>query len=129
MDGICRTLSIHCKCSFFQDMPVAALDLYLLFLTTNTLERRPGFPSYTWAGWRMVDPAIKKSDWLSNHPWIIWYKYEPLNGAVSLVWDINQEPAFLEATADDVGYRSRRVFRPGRVTVDHTQYPYPLLQC
>ncbi|KAF4816631.1 Vacuolar membrane-associated protein iml1 [Colletotrichum siamense] len=159
MDGICRTLSIRCKCSFFQGMPVAALDLYLLFHTTNTLERRPGFPSYTWAGWYgqvffddcytrqgMADPAIKKSDWLSNHTWIVWYKYEPQTGAVSLVWDIDQEPAFTEATADDVGYHSRRLFRPNseatrlsgniettkpsqrRFTVDHIQYSYPLLQ-
>lgn len=148
--GIGRALSVRCKCSFFQGMPVAALDLYLLFrVGVGPAERRRKFPSYSWAGWcsqivfeDMSDPA-NKSDWLSSQTWIIWYKYEPSTGAVSLVWDINQNPGFLEA---DIGYRSRRSFQPksaktrlycktditrpsGRQhIVDQIQYTYPLLQ-
>ncbi|KAF4846576.1 hypothetical protein CGCSCA4_v006065 [Colletotrichum siamense] len=161
MAGICRALSIRCKCTFFQGMPVAALDLYMLFDTVNgfikkSTKRRRGFPSYSWAGWhgqiRFRDPFSAststeiKNNWLSNQTWIDWYKHEPSTGAVTRIWDVNQNPDFLEATEGDIGYRNIRSFRPksreSRLylndatthpspryhAIDQTQYPYPLLQ-
>lgn len=157
MDGICRALSIRCKCSFFQGMPVAALDLYLVFHTLRVADRRQGFPSYSWAGWQgqiffelfsesVEDSAKEKNNWLSNCTWIVWCRLEPSTGTVSYLWDIDQNSSLLGATEHDIGYRQRRTFRIRRVAsrllrndattepsprhhdIRQAQYSYPLLQ-
>lgn len=149
IDGICHRLSIRWKFDLLQGMPVAFLDLYLLFHTADTTERRHGFPSYSWASWNgqiFIDSVDDSKSWLSNQTWIIWYKYEPSNGTVSLVWDSDQHSGFPTTSENDVEHRSRRIFRSNSAaarlsgnmeitkpstrynSIDHTQHSYPLLQ-
>ncbi|KAK2771119.1 hypothetical protein CKAH01_14483 [Colletotrichum kahawae] len=131
MDGIFRALSFRCKCSFFQGMPVAALDLYLLFNIAPT-KRCRSFPSYSWTGWhgqivfRIVVGSTyrhgfpdehhtrKKNAWLSKHTWIVWYRCKPSTRAIARIWDINQNTGFSDLTENDIGYRNIRSFRPKR---------------
>ncbi|KAH9236581.1 hypothetical protein K456DRAFT_50443 [Colletotrichum gloeosporioides 23] len=135
IDGICRALSIRYKCSFLQGMPVAALELFLLFKSddtssihpynfsaTKSSKRRRGFPSYSWTGWcgrvcffglssRSSEDIKIINDWLSSNNWIVWYKYETSTGAISRVWDVSQNTDSPEATENDIGYCHRRAFQ------------------
>ncbi|KAK1590359.1 heterokaryon incompatibility protein-domain-containing protein [Colletotrichum navitas] len=150
--GIIRRVSDKAKCLFFQGIPTAAFDAFLIFTgASNPLRRRRGFPSYTWAGWRgriLNTPAgvrlfVDINKWLLEETWIVWYKRSP-SGAVSLVWDPSANEAFPFEDPGFEGYRKRQQFQPpegllGGISVSRTHptenlhYPlprlgYPLLQ-
>ncbi|KAK0670033.1 heterokaryon incompatibility protein-domain-containing protein [Cercophora samala] len=80
--GIMRRVSLKLRYPLVQGLPVAYLDAFLLFKGTS-LVRRPGFPSYSWAGWRGEVLTVFMSKfkslfeievWLSSRStWIVWY--------------------------------------------------------
>lgn len=126
MAGICRRVASKAKCSFLQGMPVAAFDLYVLFFPPTAgghlerFARRPGFPSWSWAGWQgpvnytrfpacvYHSPELRLSvqnKWLTQNTWIVWHKRDP-SGVVSPVWDAG------DGDTGDIRYGHREPFRP-----------------
>jgi len=52
--GILNRLSTQMKYRFFQGLPTGVFAMYVIFVRyypLQALERRPGFPSYSWTGW------------------------------------------------------------------------------
>ncbi|KAM0549939.1 hypothetical protein ACHAPJ_009186 [Fusarium lateritium] len=124
MAGIIRRFVEAMRCHFFQGLPTAMFDRFIIFRAKyNALHRRPSFPSYSWAGWRgpiVVDfieisifPGQLTNQWLKDRTWIIWYKRSP-SGIINLVWDPDANPSFPLSDMDYVGYRTRRAFGDGR---------------
>ncbi len=113
MAGTIRRLSSKMKSRFFQGIPVAAFDTFLVFDSgVGLLRRRQGFPSYSWCGW--IGPVTfyqpdEENDWLSDMTWIIWYKRSP-SGTTNLVWDILANEKFPVADMNFLGYRPRSPF-------------------
>src|SRR2546430_8398601 len=88
------------KCRLLYGLPTSTFDISILFNnTTSTFQRRLGFPSYSWSGWKgrvywdvqdtnwYSDPldSIRK-DWLASNTWTIWYERPP-SGPPKLLWD------------------------------------------
>ncbi|KAF5532526.1 hypothetical protein FMEXI_12326 [Fusarium mexicanum] len=121
MAGITRRLSELMKCSFFQGIPTAIFDLFIVFFAHGTvLRRRSIFPSYSWTGWSgSIDVNLETSggkevnEWLRDRTWIIWYKRNP-SGTTSLVWDPDANLSFPLSDMKYSGYRGRRSFSDGR---------------
>ncbi|KAL8947807.1 MAG: hypothetical protein Q9222_005946 [Ikaeria aurantiellina] len=71
------------KCGSLQGIPTVAFDFFLLFDSADaTLDRRIGFPSWSWAGWRgrtvscMPEKAVNDLalvNWLRSSTWIVWF--------------------------------------------------------
>ncbi|KAF5718556.1 hypothetical protein FMUND_5137 [Fusarium mundagurra] len=129
MAGIIRRFAELMKCKFFQGLPTAMFDLFIIFYANNTvLHRRSTFPSYSWTGWRgsiyvhlsstfvgIMTPGAFNSvnDWLKDRTWIIWYKRDP-SGIPNLVWDPNANPSFPLSDMNYRGYRHRSAFSDNR---------------
>lgn len=113
MAGIFRRVRQKTKCDFLQGLPTAAIDLYLLSVGSDKSMRRPGFASWSWAGWigmalyasGHLQPAGIKA-WLASDTWIVWYKRTSEEGGavVELVWD----PAKNAAERGDDSYGDSR---------------------
>lgn len=68
---------------FKQGLPAIAFDCFILFEGHGAvLERRVGFPSWSWVGWKgkvgsLVPQALRTTsfleDWLKRRTWIVWY--------------------------------------------------------
>ena len=80
--GLKNRFSHKLSCKFIDGLPAAGFDIFILFDGQFvTLERRIGFPSWSWAGWKgcvtsytlhsLINPASLVG-WL-NRRWIIWY--------------------------------------------------------
>jgi hypothetical protein len=116
MAGIIRRLSDKMMCRFFQGIPTAVWDSFMVFIahtaSNSLLRRRHGFPSYSWTGWiggiDFFDPE-DENNWLSYRTWIIWYKRSP-SGTINLVWDIMANESFPISNLDFVSYRQRYPF-------------------
>ncbi|KAK0643203.1 heterokaryon incompatibility protein-domain-containing protein [Cercophora newfieldiana] len=109
MAGLLRRFSHAFKSEFFQGLPTAVFDIFILFTRPEhgeevSLQRRNGFPSYSWAGW-------KGRKWLTQHTWIVWYTKYP-DGDTKLLWGPPHNDSFPPADARYVGYRDRRPFKP-----------------
>ncbi|KAK4644525.1 hypothetical protein QC761_0053600 [Podospora bellae-mahoneyi] len=99
MGGIMRRVSIKVGYPVVQGLPVAHLDIFLLFKGNNVI-RRPGFPSYSWAGWRgevrMIfleefESQLKIDEWLESHrTWIVWYTTDSSGRTTSVIDQINR---------------------------------------
>ncbi|KAF5676552.1 hypothetical protein FHETE_2048 [Fusarium heterosporum] len=122
MTGITRRFADATKCSFFQDIPTAMFDRFVIFHGDRVvLHRRPSFPSYSWTGWKGpidVDcyyPGTFPIDneWLKEKTWIVWYKRNP-SGITNPVWDLDANPSFPIHDMGYVGYRTRQAFADGR---------------
>ncbi|KAK4163300.1 hypothetical protein QBC43DRAFT_355046 [Cladorrhinum sp. PSN259] len=121
MEGLIRRFSDRMKCQFFQGLPTAAFDGFLLFSPKyDIFERRSCFPSYSWTGWRgeikyevayMFTHRDLMNQWLATKTWIIWYKRSTTNDT-SLVWDVARETSFPVEDKWYIGYRSRQPFQP-----------------
>ncbi|KAH6981686.1 heterokaryon incompatibility protein-domain-containing protein [Ilyonectria sp. MPI-CAGE-AT-0026] len=153
MAGIIRRFTEAMKCQFFQGLPTALFDLFVVFHAHGTiLHRRPSFPSYSWIGWRGsinvdlgsgTDNNYSTNDWLEKRTWIVWFKRSP-SGITNLVWDLDANESFPSWDMDHDGYRNRRPFDNGRrltgkqntrrtmpteeVSFSRTVPPYPILQ-
>ena len=146
MVGIIRRFSEKLKYRFFEGLPIGALDAIILFKPCSLLQRRKGFPSYSWSGWKgpiVVNiPNIDEvNSWLRNQTWIIWYKRSP-SGIVNLVWDPSANELFPSHDPKFLGYRERQAFQIPpelRITTSRTsptdnlpfdmpRLTYPILQ-
>lgn len=117
MGGIIRRVSMKAGTRFFQGLPTAALDVFLLFQGDGqTLRRRQGFPSYSWIGWRgevnfdrgglPIAFDFFLNAWLARHTWILWYERAPSDLTSPL------EETFGSSNPNTGCYRERRPFRP-----------------
>ncbi|KAL2670211.1 hypothetical protein Neosp_014678 [[Neocosmospora] mangrovei] len=131
MAGIMRRFAEALCCEFFQGIPVAFFDYFLVFQPFYSfLNRRSTMPSYSWTGWQgsvtfhatspelydigiptgylQLEPEYDE-EWLDKATWVIWYKRSP-SGVTSLVWDpsANTDPA-----GETSGYRNWSLFNDG----------------
>ena len=108
MAGIMRRVSEKLGYDMVQGLPAGVFDRFLLFSGFDHLfhrhlhlRRRPGFPSWSWAGWRGqlkfeypgirimpwgVNQGDSQMSWLRDGTWIIWYQRLP-GGLETLVWN------------------------------------------
>jgi hypothetical protein len=103
--GLLGHLEIRMATRFFYGLPRSAFDFAILFLASSNeskdcvSHRRPGFPSYSWAGWRnwiyhpssaelgtCKDSATDINTWLAQRTWIIWYEVD-IVGNANLIWN------------------------------------------
>jgi hypothetical protein len=98
--GMLRFLGTRMKTPILEGLPTASFDISLLFFGSE-LRRRPGFPSYSWAGWSgpvqgpkeldwhwpeddsivKLNPnntTINANEWLDTKTWVLWYERSPL---------------------------------------------------
>ncbi|KAK4182247.1 heterokaryon incompatibility protein-domain-containing protein [Podospora australis] len=153
MDGLMRRFSERMKCPFFEGLPTACFDVFVLFTSLGSLfRRRKEFPSYSWTGWRgeihhendvIGTSAREMNEWLACKTCIIWYHRMP-GATPQLVWDFGTDRSFPIHDPAYVGYRGhRQPFKPPPsvqvdasrtqpstdVPVTNTSLPeYPLLQ-
>ncbi|KAF2429486.1 HET-domain-containing protein, partial [Tothia fuscella] len=120
LQGVMRRFALKMKTDFFQGVPAAAFDSFMLFHSEprSLLRRRKEFPSYSWAGWigniqfvQSLYEHISSSanSWLTEQTWIIWYKKSLLNTA-HLVWEPKEIPHSNTVSQNDTGYRMRSGF-------------------
>ena len=103
----------------FWGLPTSFFDSALLWQPTEKLERRKGFPSWSWVGWhgvvRWMGDTIDiisywgnrafelqtATTWHAAHTWILWRKCTPI-GTDSRLW----QPLFdyKNVTGADIGY-------------------------
>jgi len=110
MLGIMRRLSYRMDCTFFQGIPVATFDIFLLF-HGSMLKRRKIFPSYSWAGWigqityheRTTIQSGATNFWLRRRTWIVWYERTPA-GEVNLLSDLVEKEALAELSEFQVDH-------------------------
>ena len=109
IEGTLRRFSELLQCTFFQGMPTAMFDLFLLFnadLNTGvSLTRRPEFPSYSWLGWKgkLAEAAetLATDYWFNESCWIVWYKRLP-SGHTTLVWEQDPESLLSEIEGEKI---------------------------
>jgi hypothetical protein len=125
MAGIMRRFSENLHYPFFEGLPSAAVDGFILFnpSSSSNLSRRVGFPSYSWTGWHGglgVDLEAEEvgshhslNEWLAERTWIIWYTRDPVTGNVEPVWDASVSGSSDPDSADYFeGYQGRRLSQP-----------------
>ncbi|KAF4458054.1 hypothetical protein F53441_129 [Fusarium austroafricanum] len=125
--GITSRIAEAMKCRFFQGLPTAMFDRFIVFKAYGTiLHRRSSFPSYSWTGWRgsidveLDSHGIITNEWLKNRTWIVWYK-RSRSGVTNLVWDPDANPLF---PLGDM----KRTMPSERVFFSRALPSYPLLQ-
>jgi hypothetical protein len=119
LDGIIRRVSQRSHNRFLQGAPTVAFDAFLIFIsnTCGSLRRRPGFPSYSWAGWKggiVLGPQggafLRLNQWLEEYTWIVWYMRTP-SGELNLVCDASANESFPFDDLGCPGYRKRWPFQ------------------
>lgn len=82
--GISAVLEKNLRSPCLLGLPVALFDLVILWRASG-FERRPGFPSWSWAGWfgshDLFSHALRRLDsnrdeFLCSHTWIQWNYYD-----------------------------------------------------
>lgn len=117
LSGILRLLGGELTSWYADGLPANYLSSALLFLSTDgTLQRRPGFASYSWAGWSGPitwvpetrqgpdhdgQTAERLFDWIQKRTFIQWYVWTR-DGSINEVEDIDKhdEPSRIERFAD-----------------------------
>ncbi|KAI0550583.1 HET-domain-containing protein [Xylaria curta] len=96
MRGIIQRMSRRMKCRFFEGLPTASFDYFIIFEKDRVIDRRPMFPSYSWTGWKGPLKFYRRS----------------AEGTLNLVWDILANEDFPLDDDRYFGYRKRTPFRP-----------------
>lgn len=119
-NGILRSLESSSKCSFHYGLPTCVFDWALSFLYMEQPplgSRRPGFPSWSWAGrkgevfylWARVTDT-----WISHHTWIVWFCKDESTGQIEPVrpWetDVMKRPTWNTRPSTKVVSTSKRPF-------------------
>ncbi|RSM18720.1 hypothetical protein CDV31_002440 [Fusarium ambrosium] len=117
LSGILRQLGGELTSWYADGLPASYLNSALLFLSTDgTLRRRPGFASYSWAGWSgsiTWAPETRQGpdhdgqaterlfDWIQKRTFIQWYVWTR-NGTVNEVDNIDEydKPSRIKRFAD-----------------------------
>lgn len=102
--GISNVLAARLDALMRYGIPDSLFDWALLWEPSYMLRRRPGFPSWSWAGWvGGVDMSIgsfsklshepltnmssnELQNWLTIHTWIVWYQRNIDGSEPTLVW-------------------------------------------
>ncbi|KAK1759906.1 heterokaryon incompatibility protein-domain-containing protein [Echria macrotheca] len=92
--GILRRIQQASRSSFISGTPAVAFDVFIVFTALNVpLKRRPGFPSYSWTGWKGRIDMVHLSNypanmnrWVLEATWITWHQRRP-DGSVDVLWD------------------------------------------
>ncbi|KAF2239900.1 HET-domain-containing protein [Viridothelium virens] len=108
---------------FLQGIPTVAFDWALLWgaYPGHHIQRRPGFPSWSWMGHvgRIVMPESSSESpvlvqkWLREKTWINWYYAS--DGMVKPIWEINSRsglPSAKASYAEEQTGNKRNVIRP-----------------
>ncbi|KAI8719800.1 HET domain-containing protein [Fusarium sp. LHS14.1] len=121
LSGILRQLGGELTSWYADGLPANYLNSALLFVSTDgTLRRRPGFASYSWAGWsgpitwapetrqgpNHDDQTAKRLfDWIQKRTFIQWHVWTR-RGTVSEVDNIDEynEPSRIERFTDRYAY-------------------------
>lgn len=78
-DGVLRSLESSSACTFHYGLPTCVFDWALCFLYMKQpppISRRPGFPSWSWAGRKgevFYDGLSPTDTWICNYTWIVWF--------------------------------------------------------
>ena len=118
MAGIIRRFTDAMKCKFFEGLPTALFDVFLLFRGT-LLRRRSSFPSYSWTGWHgsieiiSLDPYRNTNEWLRDRTWIVWHS-RSVSGGTNLIWDPAANPASFQPLLSIVPHPSTRRYQERR---------------
>jgi hypothetical protein len=134
MTGILNRISIAMGCRFLHGLPTEAFDISLMFVP-KLFQRRHGFPSYSWAGWKgtkyveplnmyLTDPRLQSEleeepdgeGWIevftrnskkvvALNTWIVWYE-SPASESPRFV-SIHEDRNDRQA---DIARRKRRLF-------------------
>ncbi|KAK0638588.1 hypothetical protein B0T16DRAFT_462354 [Cercophora newfieldiana] len=103
--GIMRRDSEMMQSSMLEGLPVRAIETFMSFSGHN-LRRRPGFPSYSWAGWIggvevLIDPKFSLVP--CDLVWIFWYKLSPGSLMAERVWEEDSDTAIFNDIVRDNG--------------------------
>lgn len=78
-EGVSKILGDQMKTPMLLGLPVALIDLALLWEPHDGVTRNEIFPSWTWAGWfggaYLSGMRGDQSQFLVSHTWIEWYHY------------------------------------------------------
>ena len=134
--GIMRRVSDKLQYPMLEGLPTRALDQFLLFFGNN-LRRRPGFPSYSWAGWHgevriEMERQYNLENWLKFGNWIVWYQRD-VSGVEIPVWagdgkleGFDRRPPFNSEAI--ILPSAERIPRPGMWATFTNPRPYPVLR-
>lgn len=118
MAGILRPLATRMQTMMLEGLPAAFLDMVLLFIASRgNLQRRPAFPSFSWAGWSgqilwprenycwIVDGKTtwdpqNLSKWLIHATFVKWSAWQPSGRLDSLYAEPYNGPSRLEVLVD-----------------------------
>ncbi|KAH6867531.1 heterokaryon incompatibility protein-domain-containing protein [Thelonectria olida] len=82
--------------------------LDMLWKHSTWATRRPGFPSWSWAGWKgsIVEPGhgelSSEEIWLQRKSWIHWYLYDEKRGSFSLLASGHRPEVEEEITKEEI---------------------------
>ncbi|KAH7305053.1 hypothetical protein BKA65DRAFT_560260 [Rhexocercosporidium sp. MPI-PUGE-AT-0058] len=111
--GVLRAMEQRRKLNFFVGMPIEYLDSSLLWAPRRQTKRRPGFASFSWAGWteEAIWPAqdgvphpfisftlADNKQWYLNNTYIEWHQSS--NGAKPKLVSSSGKPAYSWLTGD-----------------------------
>jgi hypothetical protein len=94
MTGMIKRMAFNVNSTSFEGMLVSYFDLCLLFWhpPSPATERRPGFPSWSWVGWKGGAPrwpmGFSGQDarrWLTSETHIFWYQRCPQNNELKFI--------------------------------------------
>ncbi|KAK5655885.1 hypothetical protein OQA88_5424 [Cercophora sp. LCS_1] len=130
--GIVRRVSDKLEYPIIQGLPAGAFDQFLLFFGRN-LRRRPGFPSYSWVGWRgevSIAQRERLNGWLDQRVWIIWYMRTPDGTEIMMpVGEINGSDQRQPFECRHLSISITRTAPSGSPWPSNTPpRPYPILQ-
>jgi hypothetical protein len=112
--GTLRFLSNQMKSGVLEGLFTASFDISLLFWANlRCLERREGFPSWSWAGWKNATSGYGEycgspedaNSWLQKNTYIVWYKRSPETARLELVWDLPLQLEHGKPETHHIGYR------------------------
>ncbi|KAI0160858.1 hypothetical protein GGR52DRAFT_149691 [Hypoxylon sp. FL1284] len=105
---------------WFHGLPSVVFDWAVMWhslysIPPQKLERRQGFPSWSWMGWQGPSAAARikelysHSQWLVDRTWIDWYIVD--DGRLVCIWDPHRDRTSTEARLDIVqrGRAKRRI--------------------
>ena len=122
LHGISQRFFDRMGCESYFGMPTMVFDHFVLF-SGRDLRRRPGFPSYSWAGWRgHLHPFTVPDDinyWLDTQTWIAWFKNQ--NGYISSIWNPKARNRSQASRSNYQGYSKRLPFRHPELRIGITK--------
>lgn len=104
----------------FEGMPVKIVPVMIIFLNFEAktgVQRREGFPSWSWAGWKgsplwdllnrfdFIFNAVELDKWLDSKTWIVWHRLTSESSTEMICQPSSSQSATSNTTRNDL-YRS-----------------------